>query len=109
MPQIHVFGADGRNVDVTREPGFAEAHSRIAHTYGAVWAERFAVLAPLMFEDAEGPLAQAFLYGLDAKALGSEIAEDAAWTACQAIVDDIAADLVIEAEALLGAPPPVEH
>jgi hypothetical protein len=92
-------------VDVTREPGFAEAHARIAHTYGSVWAERFAVLAPLMFEDSEGPLAQAFLYGLDANASGSERAEDAAWTACQAIVDDIAAYVVFEAETLLDAEP----
>lgn len=90
-------------MDVTREPGYAEAHARIARSYGALWAERFALLAPLMFEDAEGPLAKAFLYGLDAKAAGSAMGEDVAWTACQAIVDEVAAGVVVEAEELLGA------
>jgi hypothetical protein len=90
-------------MDVTREPGYAEAHARIAHTYGAVWAGRFALLAPLMFEDSEGPLAKAFLYGLDSKAAGSQLGQDVAWRACQELLDEEAANLVREAERLLEA------
>ncbi|HMO11384.1 MAG TPA: hypothetical protein PKB06_07775 [Actinotalea sp.] len=102
-PHTDCGPADREDMDVTKEPGYAEAHARIARTYGALWAERFAVLAPLMFEDSEGPLAKAFLYGLDSKAAGSRPGEDVAWTACQAIVDEIASEVVREAEQLLGA------
>lgn len=90
-------------MDVTREPGYAEAHARIAHTYGAVWAGRFALLAPLMFEDSEGALAKAFLYGLDSKAAGSALGQDVAWRACQEILEDECRNIVVEAERLLGA------
>lgn len=88
-------------MDLTRDPGYAEAHARIASAYGAVWAERFALLAPLMFEDAEGPMAKAFLYGLDANAAGSQMGEDVAWSACQAMLDEASGAVVAEAEALL--------
>jgi hypothetical protein len=90
-------------MDITSHPGYRETYARIARTFGAVWAERFALLAPLMFEDTDGPLARAFLYGLDCCAEGSPAGADIAWTACQAIVDDVAADLVVEAEALLDS------
>lgn len=90
-------------MDLTQDPGYAEAHGRIERTYGALWAERFAVLAPLMFEDSEGALAKAFLYGLDANAAGSAVGEDVAWTACEAIVDEYAAEVVREAERLIDA------
>ncbi len=89
-------------MDVTRDPGYAEAHARIARSYGKRWAERFALLAPLMFEDSDGPLAKAFLYGLDAKAAGSAMGEDVAWTACEAILDEFAAEAVRQAEQLIG-------
>ncbi len=61
-------------------------------------AERFAALAPLMFEDSEGALAKAFLYGLDANAAGSTVGEDIAWQACEAILDEVRASVVREAE-----------
>ncbi len=52
-----------------------------------------------MFEDSEGALAKAFLYGLDANAAGSVAGEDVAWQACEAIVDEFAVGVVREAEA----------
>ena len=43
-----------------------------------------------------------FLYGLDANAAGSEVGEDVAWAACEAIVDEYADEVVREAERLIG-------
>jgi hypothetical protein len=89
-------------MDLTRDPGYAEARARIERAYGPLWAERFAALAPLMFEDSDGPLAKAFLYGLDANAAGSKPGQDVAWQACEAIVDEVGANVVREAEQILG-------
>lgn len=88
-------------MDITQQPGFAETHAGIRRSFGDAWAERFSLAAPLMIGDATSPLYRAFLEGLEAHVLGAAESEARAWDRCQALMAEVAASVVAEAEALL--------
>lgn len=89
-------------MDITQQPGFAETHAGIRRSFGDEWAGRFVLAAPLMLGDPTSPLYRAFLEGLEAHVLGAHDTEARAWGVCQALIEDVAASLVAEAEALLA-------
>ena len=89
-------------MDINAHPEFAETYAGIKRAFGAEWAKRFVLTAPLMINDTKGPMYQAFLRGLTAHARGAHEAEARAWATCQGLLRDLAASLVTEAEALLA-------
>ena len=88
-------------MDVNQHPEFAETYAGIRRSFGEAWAKRFVLAAPLMVGDPTGPVYRAFLDGLAAHNEGAHRAEAEAWERCQALIRDMAASLVDEAEALL--------
>ncbi|MCU1431001.1 MAG: hypothetical protein JWP95_106, partial [Actinotalea sp.] len=90
-----------RSMDVNDCAEFPEIYAGIRRAYGVEWAKRFVLVAPLMLDDATGPVHAAFVAGLRAHRAGASRAEEQAWATCQAHVRWLASSLVAEAEAIL--------
>lgn len=88
-------------MDVNQHPEFAETYAGIRRSFGPAWAKRFVLAAPLMVGDPTGPVYRAFVEGLAAHTEGAHRAEAEAWERCQALIREMAASLVAEAEAIL--------
>ena len=91
-------------MDVNDCAEFPEIYAGIRRTYGAEWAKRFVLVAPLLLDDPTGPVHSAFVAGLRANRIGARRAEAEAWASCQAYVRLLAASLVAAAEAILVSP-----
>ncbi|MCL3861592.1 hypothetical protein [Actinotalea sp. K2] len=86
---------------MNQHPEFVETFDCIQRSFGAEWAKRFVLTAPLMIDDPEGAMCVAFERGLMAYAEGRRDMEIQAWATCQRLLRELAASLVAEAEALL--------
>ena len=89
-------------MDISQHPDFADTLTAVERSFGADWARRFVLTAPLMIGDRTSPLYRAFLDGLAAHTKGDPAGEDAAWARCESLMADLAVSLVAEAEALLS-------
>lgn len=90
-------------MDITDHPEFAETYAGIKRSFGAEWAARFVLAAPVMVGDPSSPVYRAFLRGLEAHSAGAPAVEDEAWATCLVLLDQLAGSLVDEAEALLAS------
>jgi hypothetical protein len=88
-------------MDVNTHPEFAPTYAGIRRQYGDAWAKRFVLTAPLLLGDPKGPVFRAFRSGLAAHAAGDALGEDRAWATCRALMSELAASLVAEAERFL--------